>query len=143
MRVRDARQTFLGIWIRNLIQGKNIQVYGNGLQVRDFNFVSDVVDAILLSASSTASEGQVLNLGSKEVISLKALAEKLVALHGTGGYEVLPFPTERKAIDIGDYYSNFAKIQGLLGWSPKVSLDDGLALTLDYFVAHGDKYWGD
>ena len=143
MRVRDARQTFLGIWIRNLIQGKMVQVYGDGLQVRDFNYVDDVVDALLLAASDPSSEGQVFNLGAQEVVSLKALAEKLVALHGAGRYEVVPFPPERKAIDIGDYYSEFSKIREILGWVPKVSLNDGLARTLEYFVMHGDKYWAD
>ena len=143
MRVRDARQTFLGIWIRNLIQGNAVQVYGDGLQVRDFNYVDDVVDALLLAASNPASEGQIFNLGAQEVVSLKALAEKLVALHGAGRYEVVPFPPERKAIDIGDYYSEFSKIREILGWVPKVSLDDGLARTLEYFVMHGDKYWAD
>jgi dTDP-glucose 4,6-dehydratase/UDP-glucose 4-epimerase len=143
MRVRDARQTFLGIWIRNLIQGKAAQVYGDGLQVRDFNYVDDVVDALVRAASDPSSEGQVFNLGAKDVISLKALAEKLVALHGSGRYEVVPFPPERKAIDIGDYYSEFSKIGEILGWVPKISLDDGLARTLEYFVTHGDKYWAD
>ena len=143
MRVRDARQTFLGIWIRNLIQGKTVQVYGDGLQVRDFNYVDDVVDAILLAASDPSSEGQIFNLGAQEVVSLKAVAEKLVALHGSGRYEVVPFPPERKAIDIGDYYSEFSKIKEILGWAPKISLDDGLARTLEYFVTHGDKYWAD
>ena len=143
MRVRDARQTFLGIWIRNVIQGKTVQVYGDGLQVRDFNYVDDVVDALMRAASDPASEGQVFNLGAEDVISLKALAEKLVALHGSGRYEVVPFPPERKAIDIGDYYSEFAKIRNVLGWVPKISLDDGLARTLEYFLTHGDKYWAD
>ena len=143
MRVRDARQTFLGIWIRNVIQGKTVQVYGDGLQVRDFNYVDDVVDALMRAASDPASEGQVFNLGAEDVISLKALAEKLVALHGSGRYEVVPFPPERKAIDIGDYYSEFAKIRNVLGWVPKISLDDGLARTLGYFLTHGDKYWAD
>jgi dTDP-glucose 4,6-dehydratase/UDP-glucose 4-epimerase len=67
----------------------------------------------------------------------------LVALHGSGRYEVVPFPPERKAIDIGDYYSEFSKIGEILGWVPKISLDDGLARTLEYFVTHGDKYWAD
>jgi dTDP-glucose 4,6-dehydratase/UDP-glucose 4-epimerase len=143
MRVKDARQTFLGIWIRNLIQGTTVQVYGDGLQVRDFNYVDDVVDALLRAASDPSSEGQIFNLGAKEVISLKALAEKLVVLHGAGCFEVVPFPSERKVIDIGDYYSEFSKISEILGWVPKISLDEGLARTLEYFVTNGDKYWAD
>jgi len=143
MRVKDARQTFLGIWIRNLIQGKAVQVFGDGLQVRDFNYVDDVVDALLLAASDPSSEGQVFNLGAEEVIGLKDLAEKLVALHGTGRYEVVPFPPERKAIDIGDYYSDFSKIRDSLRWTPRISLAEGLARTLNYFIKNGERYWAD
>ena len=141
MRVRDARQTFLGIWIRNLIQGKAIQVFGDGLQVRDFNYVDDVVDALLAAAPTTATEGEVFNLGSEQVVSLKWLAEKLVALHGSGKFETVPFPPDRKAIDIGDYYSDFSKIRDAVGWAPKVGLEEGLMRTLEYFSLHGKEYW--
>lgn len=141
MRVKDARQTFLGIWIRSVIQGKPVLVYGDGSQLRDFNYVDDAVDALLAAATGAQAEGQVFNLGSAEVISLRALAEKLIALHGSGRHEVVPFPAERKAIDIGDYYSDFGKIRASLGWSPKVSLDEGLKRTLDYYGCHGGHYW--
>jgi len=143
MRVKDARQTFLGIWIRNLVQGKPILVYGDGSQLRDFNYVDDAVDALLAAATHAKAKGRVFNLGAADVISLKALAEKLVALHGSGRYELVPFPPERKAIDIGDYYSDFAKIRTELGWSPKVALADGLQRTLQFYAKHGDKYWAD
>ena len=141
MRVRDARQTFLGIWIRNAIQGKPILVYGDGSQLRDFNYVDDAVDALLAAATGAQAEGQVFNLGSEEVISLRALAEELIALNGSGRYEIVPFPAERKAIDIGDYYSDFGKIRAALGWSPKVSLEEGLRRTLDFYGRHGRHYW--
>jgi len=141
MRVKDARQTFLGVWIRNAVQGKPILVYGNGSQLRDFNYVDDAVDALLAAATAAQAEGQVFNLGSEEVTSLRALAEKLIALHGSGRYEIVPFPAERKAIDIGDYYSDFGKIRSALGWSPKVSLEEGLRRTLDFYGRHGRHYW--
>jgi dTDP-glucose 4,6-dehydratase/UDP-glucose 4-epimerase len=140
MRIRDARQTFLGVWIRNLIEGRPIQVFGDGLQRRDFNYVDDAVEAILAAGSSAAADGQVFNLGSDEVIDLKALAQKLVALHGRGSYEIVPFPAERKAIDIGDFFSDFAKIRASLGWQPAIGLDEGLARTLRYFEQHSRHY---
>jgi UDP-glucose 4-epimerase len=143
MRVRDARQTFLGIWIRNVIQGRPILVFGDGAQLRDFNYVDDAVDALLAAAADPRSEGQVFNLGSSEVVSLKALAQLLVALHGGGSYQLVPFPPERKAIDIGDYYSDFAKIRGALGWAPRVALHEGLRRTLDYYASHGSHYWSE
>jgi dTDP-glucose 4,6-dehydratase/UDP-glucose 4-epimerase len=141
MRVKDARQTFLGIWIRNLVEGKPIQVFGDGLQLRDFNYVDDVVEAFLLSALNPKAEGGVFNLGSSEYINLKDLADMMVKIFGRGSYQIVPFPPERKAIDIGDYYSDFTRIRDALGWSPRVGLEQGLRRTLDYFVAHGDRYW--
>lgn len=141
MRVRDARQTFLGVWIKNIIQGKPIQVFGDGQQRRDFNYIDDVVEALLIAATHENAAGKVFNLGSTEVIRLKDLAAMLVRLHGSGKYEFVPFPLERKAIDIGDYYSDFSKISNELGWMPTVSLEAGLRTTLEYFVRHGQQYW--
>ncbi len=141
MRVKDARQTFLGIWVRQLIEGAPIKVFGDGMQLRDFNYVDDVVDALLMAAVEPKALGQVYNLGSREVIGLKALAEVLVRLHGGGRYEIVPFPAERKAIDIGDYYSEFAKATAELGWSPAVGLEDGLRRTLAYYARHAAHYW--
>lgn len=141
MRVKDARQTFLGIWIRFLLEGKPIKVFGDGLQLRDFNYVDDCVDALLLAGASDQANGKVYNLGSAEVISLKDLAEKMISLGFSGTYELVPFPAERKAIDIGDYYSDFSLIASELGWSPKIGFDDGLVQTIQYYKSHSDQYW--
>ena len=143
MRVKDARQTFLGVWIRNAIQGKPILLFGDGSQVRDFNYVDDAVDALLAAAQDARSEGKVFNLGSTEVVQLRALAEMLIAVHGAGSFQAVPFPADRKAIDIGDYYSDFSRIREELGWSPRVSLRDGLERTLHYYSQHGSQYWTD
>ena len=141
MRVKDARQTFLGIWIRQLIEGKPIKIFGSGTQQRDFNFIDDVSDALLRAAARPESEGQVFNLGHGEHISLQELAILLIELNGGGDYEIVPFPADREVIDIGDYYGDFRKIDNLLGWSPKVSLREGLARTLDYYRQHREHYW--
>jgi len=141
MRVKDARQTFLGVWLRRVIEGEPIQVYGDGRQLRDFNFVTDVVKALLLAAGDPASEGQLFNLGAREYISLEELAVLLVRLNKHGRYELVPFPADQKAIDIGDYYGDFSKIQNALGWSPEVLLESGLAVTLAYYRKHHAHYW--
>ncbi len=141
MRVKDARQTFLGIWLRNIIEGKPIQVFGDGQQLRDFNYVDDVVAALLLVALDAKAEGQVFNLGSSEVVSLKQLAEMLCELYPGASYQIVPFPPERKAIDIGDYYSDFGKFQAALGWQPEIGLREGLAKCITYYKEHRQAYW--
>lgn len=141
MRVKDARQTFLGIWVRLLIEGKPIKVFGDGLQLRDFNYVDDCVEALLLSGASDVANGKVYNLGSSEVVGLKDLAEMLVNLGHDGAFELVPFPPEQKAIDIGDYHSDFSFITKELGWQPKVGLKEGLQRTLEFYHAYHRHYW--
>lgn len=141
MRVKDARQTFLGIWIRNLIEGKPILVFGDGLQLRDFNYVDDVVDALLAAARAPQADGQVFNLGGAEHISLRNLAGMMVELHQGGEFRMVPFPPERKTIDIGDYYGDYSKIRSALGWKPKVPLREGLERSLAYYSRHYRHYW--
>ena len=141
MRVKDARQTFLGIWIRLLLEGKPIQIFGNGQQLRDFNYVDDCVEALLLAASSDLANGKVYNLGSLEVINLKDLATMMVDLGYGGSFEMIPFPPERKAIDIGDYYSDYSLIKQDLGWFPTIELRDGLARTIAYYQENFTQYW--
>ncbi|MCS6289242.1 MAG: GDP-mannose 4,6-dehydratase [Nitrospira sp.] len=139
MRIKDARQTFLGVWIRLLAEGKPFDVW-EGHQLRDFSFVSDVVDAMLLAAVSEEANGQVFNLGGESAISLKDLAELLVKVAGTGRYVQRSFPGERKRIDIGDYYANFQNIRTTLGWEPKVSLEQGLHRTVEFYRLHLAHY---
>lgn len=116
MRVRDARQTFLGIWIRRILEGEPFQVFGDGLQMRDFNYVDDVVDAMLRVAATEETRGRIYNLGGDERINLKTLAELLVECNGgRGRFEVVPFPPEQKSIDIGDYYGEFSAITEAVG----------------------------
>ena len=141
MRVKDARQTFLGIWIRLLLEGKPIKVFGDGLQLRDFNYVDDCVEALLLAGASDQANGKVYNLGGSEVIGLKDLSKMMVNLGHGGSFELAPFPSDKKAIDIGDYYSDFSLITKELGWVPKIDLKDGLKRTLNYYSTHFSHYW--
>ncbi|BAK78306.1 UDP-glucose 4-epimerase [Pseudogulbenkiania sp. NH8B] len=141
MRVKDARQTFLGIWVRQLLEGDTIKVYGDGMQLRDFNYIDDCVNAMLIAAMSDSANGKVYNLGSNEVINLKALAEKMLNVGHPGNFALIPFPSDRKAIDIGDYYSDFSLISDELGWRPKVGLDEGLKATVDFYAKHHQHYW--
>lgn len=139
MRIKDARQTFLGDWIRRLVLGEPIEVWG-GEQLRDFTYVEDAVDAFLLAGATDTANGLALNLGSDEVISLLNLADLMVEVNGGGERICKQFPKDRKRIDIGDYYAAYAQAEAVLGWRPRTSLREGLAQSLDYFRKHGRQY---
>lgn len=132
MRVKDARQTFVGVWIRAVLEGRPIEVWG-GAQLRDFTYVDDAVEAFLAAAASPDSVGRVFNLGGVEVISLKDLAAELVKVAGQGSYVVREFPADRKKIDIGDFYADGSLIERVLGWRPKVPVGDALGRTVGYY----------
>ncbi len=139
MRIKDARQTFLGFWIRLILEGKPFEVW-DGHQLRDFSYVDDALAAFLCAALSEEANGRVFNLGGESVISLKDLADLLVQVHGGGEYVVRSYPTDRKRIDIGDYYADYQRVRSLLGWEPKVTLQEGLAKTIDFYREHLEKY---
>jgi UDP-glucose 4-epimerase len=140
MRIRDARQTFLGLWIRLLLEGRSFEVW-DGQQLRDFNFVDDAVDALLAAAMSDEANGRAFNLGGERPISLKDLADLVIEMsRGEGRYEIRSFPANRERIDIGDYYADYDCIAKTLGWRPRVHLKEGLALTLDFFRKHLQNY---
>ena len=132
MRVKDARQTFVGVWIRALVEGRPFEVWDGG-QLRDFTYVDDAVEAFLLAASCDAAIGQIFNLGGPPPVTLRQLAELLVELNGAGDFAVKRFPTSRKKIDIGDFYADYGLIREKLGWRPRTSLVTALRRTLAYY----------
>ena len=138
--IRHNRQGFIGWFMRKAVLGETIEVFGDGAQRRDFDYVDDVVDAFLRAGASEASNGQVFNLGGGTPISLLDLAHDLVKLSGKSEIKVVPFPEERKKIDIGDFYSDARKIEGVLGWKSTTPFTDGLTRTIDYYLQHKDRY---
>ena len=140
MRIKDARQTFLGIWIRNLLEKKPIQVYGNGLQRRDYNYVDDVVDALLIAATRPEARGKIYNLGAPEPLSLVDTARLMCKLREGASYEKIPFPEERKAIDVGDFVCDYKAFQSTFDWDPKVNFQEGISKSIDYYRKNLDYY---
>lgn len=147
MRIKDPRQTFLGIWIRNLLQGQSFEVWG-GDQLRDYTYIDDCVNALQISASNNAAIGQVFNLGGcGKPVTLLETAETLVAAArdlelplAAEPFLVREYPAKRKKIDIGDYYADDRKIRQQLGWQPQVDLREGLRRTLDYYTKELEHY---
>lgn len=138
MRIKDARQTFAGLWIRLAIERVPFKVWG-GDQLRDFNYVDDVIDALLMAAASDQESGRVYNLGASSVLTLKQFAELLREITGCE-YLIEEFPEERKSIDIGDYYANYDRIRSEVGWEPKTSMREALECTVDYYKEHLECY---
>lgn len=135
--VRDDRYGFVGMFIRLALAGQPIKVYGDGKQLRDFNYIDDVVEAFIAATGDKKLHGSAYNLGHPDTHSLLGFVETL-SKYADFTYEVIPFPKDREAIDIGDYQGDFELFSSLIGWRPKVDLEEGLKRTLAYFAEHKD-----
>jgi UDP-glucose 4-epimerase len=138
--IKHNRQGFIAWFIRLALEDREIQIYGDGRQVRDFVFVDDCADAFLRAGASDACNGQVFNVGGAEPTSHRELVELLIGIAGSGRYRFVEWPPEKKAIDIGDFYADSSLIRDTLGWTPSTRLRDGLARTLDYYRKHMHHY---
>lgn len=139
MRIKDDKLTFIGWWVRQLLEGREIQIFGDGQQVRDMNYVDDVVHALLLCACHPSAHGQIYNLGG-EPVSLLELARTMIEIYGSGTYALVPFPESRKRIDIGNYYGDYSLINHEVGWYPQVSLRAGLKKLFDFYIQNKQHY---
>lgn len=137
--IKNARQGFIGWFINRAVNGEKIQLFGSGEQIRDFNYVDDVVEAIIRASQSSDCYGDVYNL-SGDTASLKVIAGKLIRLSDKSSFEIIPFPEERKKIDIGNFYGSSDKFQKATGWKPVVNLDEGLARTIEYYNKYKKYY---
>jgi UDP-glucose 4-epimerase len=138
--IKHPRQGFIGWFMRKVVLGEEIQIFGDGAQRRDFDYVDDVVDAFLRAGAMEQADGQVFNLGGEAPVALRELVEMMIDIAGRGSYSLVPFPAERKAIDIGDFWADASKVRQALGWQPRVPLREGLARTIEYYRAHQDHY---
>lgn len=139
--VKHNRQGFVGWFIRQAIDGEKIKIFGTGQQRRDFTYVDDVVEAFLVAAARDDANGQVFNLGGLEPVSLVKFVQMLLELCPDASYEIVPFPEDRKRIDIGDYFGSYSKIRFALGWEPKVPLQEGLRRTVEFYRTNKQHYW--
>jgi len=138
--ISHSRQGFIGWFIRLALEGREIQIYGDGSQVRDFVFVDDVVDAFLRAGVSDACNGGVFNVGGREPIAHRDLVKMLIEEAGAGSARFVEWPEEKRRIDIGSFYSDSAKFTTATGWTPGVGLREGFRQTLAFYRAHFEKY---
>ncbi len=138
--VRHNRQGFIGWFIRRAVEGQEIQVYGDGSQLRDFVYVDDAADAFLRAGATDACNGEVFNVGGGSPVSHRELVEMLIAIAGSGSVRYVEWPAEKKAIDIGSFYADSGKFRAAVGWVPAVPLADGLERTIAYYREHLAAY---
>lgn len=138
--IKHNRQGFIAWFLNRALLGEEISLYGGGDQKRDFNFISDVVEGFLLAGKTPAAIGKVMNLGGQQSYSLFEVANLLKNLNPKMRIEKVPFPEERKRIDIGSFQADWSLAREILGWHPKVSLERGLAITFDYYRDRLPKY---
>jgi UDP-glucose 4-epimerase len=139
--MKHDRQGFIPVFVRQVMNGEEIKIFGDGRQRRDYNFIDDVVRAFLMAAVSPETDGQIYNLGSREVVSHLQFVKTLIEVVGKGSYVIVPFPPEKKRIDIGDYYGNYEKIYKTLGWEPQAGLREGLEKMVAFYQKHKEHYW--
>ena len=128
-------------FVRLAIERTPIKVFGNGLIRRDFLYVDDCVEALLMCAVTDRARGQVMNVGVDQPSTFLELAKILVEICPGACWEYAEFSPERLAQEPGDFYSDITKIRGLVGWSPKTPLRDGLRKTVDYYLKYREHYW--
>jgi len=138
--MKHAKFGILNWFIRLALEGQEIPVYGKGEQVRDYNYVDDAVDAMILAAQSKKADGEVFNLGSGRQTRFVDMARAVVKAAGSGSIKHVPWPDERKRIETGDFFVSYAKIKKTLGWSPKTSFEDGLGKTIDFYRGRLREY---
>jgi UDP-glucose 4-epimerase len=138
--IKHNRQGFIAWFIRLAIENREIQIYGDGSQLRDFVYVDDAADAFLRAGATDASNGQVFNVGGAQPIAHRELVELLLSIAGTGRYRFVEWPPEKKAIDIGDFYADSSRIRRVLGWVPATPLREGLRRTIDFYRARLHEY---
>jgi UDP-glucose 4-epimerase len=141
--IRHNRQGFIGWFIRLALLGEEIHIFGDGSQIRDFVYVDDAADAFLRAGASDACNGRVFNVGGSEPIAHRDLVALLVELAGGGSVRYVPWPVEKKAIDIGSFHADSSRFRNTLGWEPRTSLRTGFARTLAYYRAHAGEYLDD
>ena len=117
-------------FIVQALQGNDITIYGDGSQTRSFCYVDDLVDGLIRLMESEKDVTGPVNLGNPGEFSIKELAEKVMAMTGSGSkivYEPLPQddPTQRQP--------DITRAKEKLGWEPKIALDEGLPRTIEYF----------
>jgi len=139
--MKHAKQGFLNWFIRQALEDRNTPIFGDGSQRRDFNYVDDVVEALILAAASDETNGEVYNIGTGDPISVLEVMKRIIKIAKKGSCKLVPYPEDKKKIEVGDYYADYSKFAKVTGWSPKTGFEKGLEKTIKYYEKNKKHYW--
>jgi len=139
--MKHSKQGFLNWFIRLAMEDKEVPIYGDGLQKRDFNYVDDVIEALLFAAATDKTDGQVYNIGTMNPISILDVIKKIVKITRKGSYKLIKYPEDKKKVEVGDYYADYSKFSKAIGWSPKTNFEEGLERTVRFYEKNKKYYW--
>jgi UDP-glucose 4-epimerase len=125
---------FLG----RILKGEEITIYGDGMFIRDYNYVENVVDALLLSAQNANANGQTFCLGTNRRIYFIDMVKEVIkatkeVFGKEGSFRLVEFPKEHQKIDVGDTLVDYSKIKEKIGWEPKISFEEGIRKTICFY----------
>lgn len=138
--IKHNRQGFIGWFIRLAVEDQEIEIFGDGSQLRDFVYVDDAAEAFLAAGASDACNGHVYNVSGSDPLRLRDVAALLIEVAGTGRVRCVPWPADKKAIDIGSFYGDAGKFRAAVDWRPRTTVRDGLARAVEYYRAHLPHY---
>src|SRR5438445_1698067 len=129
-RMHPADGRVVSNFIIQALKGEPISIYGDGSQTRSFCYVDDLIEGMIRLMDTGPAVTGPINIGNPNEFTIRELAEKVIALTGSKSKIVKhPLPTD----DPRQRQPNISKAKELLDWEPKVLLDEGLSLTIDYF----------
>lgn len=122
-------------FIRRALAGESLEIYGDGTQTRDFIYIDDLIDAVLLAATVPAIGGEAFQIATNRETTVGEMAEKLVStMKAAGVTDIKLVNAETRLGDVKRNFSDTSKAKKMLGWQPQVTLGDGLQKTVAYFL---------
>jgi nucleoside-diphosphate-sugar epimerase len=139
--MKHSKYGIVNWFIRLALEGQPLTVYGDGGQKRDYIFVEDVAEALLLAALTPETEGQVYNLGSGVGTPFIDMVRCIADLLPGTAVQQVEWPRDRYFVETGDYISDITRLTKSVAWTPKTSMAAGISKTISYYQRHRSQYW--
>jgi len=138
--MKHSKYSIVGWFIRQAMEGRTIQIYGDGSQLRDYVYVDDIVEA-MMAAIVKGEDGEAYNVGSNKRVKFSVMVDQIIAAVGQGEVEMVEWPGDYEKNETGDYVADISKLEKVTGWQPKVSLEEGIDKTVEFYQQNRQEYW--